>query len=206
MPEEAQAAASAAVDQASDTDHSASDAASGTSASTSSKAAGATGAAAKVDDLPEWAQKEIRDLRKEAADRRKAATDAENAAKANEEQNLAQQQKWQELAEKRRGELDALKSKVETADKLTEMVTVQYTTEIKAWPEQVRAMAPSDDASILTKLEWMTKAKPLALELMGDKDPTPGNGRKPSPVSPAGTGATAEKAKGEHRKFTTNNF
>lgn len=42
--------------------------------------AGATGTAGKVDDLPDWAQKLIRDTRNEAANHRTKATTAEKAA------------------------------------------------------------------------------------------------------------------------------
>lgn len=151
-----------------------------------------TGAAAKVEELPDWAQTEIKNLRKEAAERRKAASDAETAAKAAEEANLADQKRWQELAEKRREERDAFAPKVELADKLTELVTAQYAAEIKAWPEQVRAMAPADDASILAKLEWANKARALATELMADKTIAPGNGRRPQPVGAAGANKRQE--------------
>jgi hypothetical protein len=149
-----------------------------------------TGAAAKVvEDLPEWAQRELRDARKEAADRRKALTAAEEAARQAEEATLAQSQQWEKLATKRGGELDALKPKAELADKLTELVLAQYSATIKEWPEQVKAMAPDDGADILSKLTWLEKAKPLAQELLGKTQPTPGNGRGPKPV-----GATNSKA------------
>lgn len=146
-----------------------------------------TGAVAKVEDLPDWAQKEIRDLRKEAADRRKAASEAETAAKAKADADLVQQQQWQELAEKRGRELDAQKPRAELADKLTEMVTAQYAAEIKDWPPEVKAMAPADDASILDKLDWLQKAKPLATELLKDKAPIAGNGSRPKVAGPAGS-------------------
>lgn len=107
---------------------------------------------------------------------------------AEDEKKLAAQNEWQKLADNRKAKVEELTPKAELADKLTTMVTEQYATEIAAWPEQVKAMAPSDDASILTKLEWMRKAKPLATELMADTAPIHGNGRRPTPSGVAGSG------------------
>lgn len=137
---------------------------------------------------------------KEVNDRLKALE--EQAAKeakqraAEDEKKLAEQQQWQELAEKRQAKVDELATKADLADKLTEMVAAQYQAEIKDWPEQVRNMAPGDEASILDKLAWLHKAKPLALELLGDKTPVAGNGPRPKAVSPA----TAAKGEAEQRK------
>jgi hypothetical protein len=120
---------------------------------------------------------------KEVNDRLKALED-DNAKKAKaqaeaDEKRMAEQAQWQQLAEKRQAKVDELSTKGELADELTALVLKQYQAEIKDWPETVRAMAPGDDASILVKLEWMNKAKPLALELLKEKTPAAGNGRKP---------------------------
>lgn len=112
-----------------------------------------------------------------------SASEQEAAAAKEEEARLARDAEWQKLADSRKAKVDELTPKAELADKLTEMVAAQYDAEIKAWPEQVKAMAPSNEASILTKLEWMQKAKPLAVELMGDKTPVPGNSRRPRPAN-----------------------
>jgi hypothetical protein len=110
------------------------------------------------------------------------------------------------LAQKRGGELDALKPKAELADKLTEMVTAQYTAEIATWPEQVKAMQPDETADILTKLAWMNKAKPLAVELMADKMPTPGNGTRPKPAAPAGVAKATEETRSAWSKQATQRY
>jgi hypothetical protein len=134
---------------------------------------------------------------KEINDQLKAfKDDADKQAKARqaeEEQKLAQTAEWQKLAEKRGGDLEALKPRAELADKLTELVTVQYQADINDWPAEVKAMAPADDASILDKLAWMAKAKPLAMELMKDKTPIPGNGARPKPIGAAGAAKADEK-------------
>lgn len=134
--------------------------------------------------------KEVNDELKTLKEERATAAKAQEA---DNEKKLAEQQAWQQLADKRKTQVDELTPKAELADRLTEMVTQQYAATIKDWPEQVKAMAPDDTADILTKLDWMNKATPLAKELMDDKTPTPGNGRRPSPMSPAGQAKATEQ-------------
>lgn len=134
---------------------------------------------------------------KEINDKLKAIED-DAARKAQErqaedEKKLAEQQEWQKLADNRKAKVDELTPKAELADKLSALVTEQYVTEIATWPDTVKAMAPNDDASILTKLEWMGKAKPLAAELMADAPIAHGNGRRPPPIA-AATVAKNEQA------------
>lgn len=134
---------------------------------------------------------------KEVNDRLKALEqDATKRAKEQEAENekrLAEQAKWQELYEGSKGKLAELTPKAELADQLSEMVAQQYAAEIAEWPDQVKAMAPADDASILVKLDWLKRARPLAQELMEDKTPPAGNGRKPPPKAPAGDAKAAEQ-------------
>lgn len=147
---------------------------------------------------------------KEINDKLKALEDeAAKVAKereAEDEKKLAAQQEWQKLAESRKTKVEELLPKAELADKLSEMVLAQYQAEIKEWPDTVKAMAPADDASILQKLDWMNKAKPLALELMSDKTPTPGNGRRPTPSAPAGTGTREKEARVQQGAWTRTQF
>lgn len=133
---------------------------------------------------------------KEVNDRLKALED-EQAKRQREQQEadekrLAEQQQWQKLYESRKADVEKLTPKAELADKLSALVLEQYAAEIKEWPEQVRAMAPAEDADVLVKLDWLKRAKPLAQELMGDKTPPPGNGRRPTPVGPSGVAKTAD--------------
>lgn len=128
---------------------------------------------------------------KELNDKFKALeTDAAKKAaaqQAEDEQKLAQQAEWQKLSESRKAKIDELTPQAELASKLTEVVSAQYAAEIKDWPEQVRNMAPDESADILTKLAWMSKAKPLAVELLKDKPPIAGNGARPKVAAPAGS-------------------
>lgn len=116
---------------------------------------------------------------------KKLQSDAAEQAKtqaANDEKKLAEQAEWQKLADKRKADVEALTPKAELADKLVDLVSAQYAAEIKDWPAEVKDMAPDDGADILVKLAWMSKAKPLAVAMMEDKAPTPGNGRRPKPI------------------------
>ena len=142
---------------------------------------------------------ELLKLKDEAA---KKALDDQKA----EDARLVKEAQWQTLADQRKAKVEELTPKVELADKLSAMALAQYAAEIKEWPEQVKAMAPADDADILTKLAWMNKAKPLAAELMGDKPVTPGNGRRPTPVSPAGTAKAVEEQRSDHKRRATRRY
>lgn len=124
------------------------------------------------------------EVAKKLRDLEAAAAAQDKARQADDEKKLAEQAQWQQLADKRKADVEALAPKAELADKLVELVSAQYAAEIKEWPQEVRDMAPDDDADILTKLAWMKKAKPLAVELMADKAPAPGNGRRPKPIGP----------------------
>jgi len=134
-----------------------------------------------------------------------AAEQAKAAAKA-EEERLAHQAEWQKLYEGSKAKVGELTPKAELADKLTEMVTAQYAAEIATWPEQVKAMQPDAEADILTKLAWMSKAKPLAVELMADKTPTPGNGTRPKPAAPAGVAKATEETRSAWSKQATQRY
>jgi hypothetical protein len=112
------------------------------------------------------------------------------------------QEKWQEIAEENERKLAETKPRLATAEKLEALVLQQYDEEIKKWPESVRKMAPSDDADILVKLDWKQRAQPLAMELMEDKTPVPGNGRRPSPSNPAGKGKSEDQARSEQEAWT----
>lgn len=127
------------------------------------------------------------EVNKKLRDLEAAATAQQKAAAKADEERMATQNEWQKLAETRKAAIDELTGFAELATKLSEMSAAQYEADIKDWPEQVKAMAPDDDADILTKLAWMQKAKPLALELLKDKAPVPGNGPRPKVAAALGS-------------------
>lgn len=102
-------------------------------------------------------------------ERSKAEAQAQKAKTQAEEQRKAEQGEWQKLAEERKVQLEQLSAKSELADRLQEIVAKQLDAELKAWPESVRAIMPSDDSPLLERLEWTERTRPLANELMAAK-------------------------------------
>lgn len=117
----------------------------------------------------------------------KAKNAAQEAAEAQAaEQRLKEQQRWQELAEQRAAEIEALKPQAQMANDLSAKLRAQIETEIAKWPEQVKAMAPAKDAPITAWLDWVDKARTLVKELESAKTPTHGNARGPKAAGSAG--------------------
>lgn len=110
--------------------------------------------------LPDWAQRELRDARKEAAKYREGKLEAEKAAKAAEDTRLAEQQKWQELAEKRAKELEGLQP---VRDRLTALETAFSTAlqkRLEAIPEQYKPLVPDFSDPVKT-WDWLDKNQSL---------------------------------------------
>jgi len=147
------------------------------------------GAPGRVEELPEWAQGLVKELRKENAARRKAEEEATKAAQAAQEADLAQRQEWQTLAEKRKAELEALQPKAAAYEALAAELSAEVRAEIAKWPAEVRGMAPDEGADLAALRAWAKKARPLA-EQLAAKPATPGNGPAPRPAA----GTQAEEA------------
>lgn len=141
-----------------------------------------------IETLPPKVREEIKALRAEARDRRLKARQAETEAKTQRENQLAEQQKWQELADERALEIGTLKTKAEQFDELEVLFSKQYQDEIKGWPADLLEMAPAADAPITTRLAWLEKARPMAKKLLGNDGtankaaPVGGNRRGPEPT------------------------
>jgi hypothetical protein len=103
-----------------------------------------------IDSLPEWAQKEIRSLRKEAEGYRKAKSAAERQAQEASEAIAREQGKWQELYEK-------AQPRAKQADEYEAFLTELLESELKAIPERLRGLVP--DMAPLAKLRWVQQAK-----------------------------------------------
>jgi phage antirepressor YoqD-like protein len=144
--------------------------------------------ASGMESLPEWAQKEIREAREEAAASRVAQKKAADEAKALQEQRLEEESKWQELAEARGKELEALKPKAEQADALAETLKEQLVAEIKDWPESIKKLAPAAD-NPLDLLAWIGQARTVVEDMRKAQKPPQGNGGGPPPAEPAPTEA-----------------
>ena len=99
-----------------------------------------------VDDLPSWAQDMIRGLRDEAASRRVALKKHEEEARQREQQRLAEQGQWKELAESRAKELSDLQPYRDRAEALETMLRDSNRHRIEQIPEDMRALVPTDYA------------------------------------------------------------
>lgn len=134
-----------------------------------------------IEALPSWAQDEIKELRKEAARRRVEAREAQVAAEKAEEEKLARERQFEELAQRRQAKIDELTPAAEQAGRLTELVRGQINEEIKDWPDSITAMAPAGEQPAEVWLEWLQKARPLVKELRQKSEPpAPGAGPRPS--------------------------
>lgn len=107
-----------------------------------------------LDSLPADIRKYIDELRKESASYRIAAKAREAELVRAEETKLAEQQKWQELAELRAKEVDALKPERERREVLEGFVRDTVAKRIEALPEAYRTLVPEYDDPVKT-LAWL---------------------------------------------------
>jgi hypothetical protein len=105
--------------------------------------------------LPEWAQKQIKDLRAESANHRKAKSAAEQQAALAAEQAAKEQGKWQELA-------TAYEPKAKRADELERYIAETLDAELANVPEKLKALVP-EGMDALGRLRWLQTAKAAGL-------------------------------------------
>lgn len=120
---------------------------------------------------------------KELRDMKKAESDREAASAKAEEDRLAEQQKFRELADSRQAKLDEVTPKAARLEKLAEILTAQVDAEIKDWPDEVKALDPGPDADIETRMEWVSKARSVIAKINAAPAPS-GNGPTPRPTKP----------------------
>jgi hypothetical protein len=146
------------------------------------------------------------EVNKKLQEMERSQRDREAAQQAAADKELAERAEWQKLAESRKVKIEELSAQAELATRLSELVLTQYAEEIKGWPDQVKAMAPADEADVLAKLDWMRRARPLAQELLADKTPSAGNSRRPPPAGPANSQKDEEKALADWRQAAARRF
>jgi len=131
----------------------------------------------KLEDLPTGAQKYIKELRAEAAERRKALEAERVEAQRREQTRLAEEGRWKELAESRAAELAKVTPYQERATALEAMIVASNKTRIERIPEDMRALVPIEYAP--EKLAgWLDANLDRLL-------------KRPAPEVDAGAGATA---------------
>lgn len=119
-----------------------------------------------------------------AQERNKAAKAAEKAAAELEKKQLAENAKWQELAEKTQAELAATKADAERLERVSAVVQAMYDTRLKALPAAMRKAVeslPVQDP--LDRLAWLDANEGLfaQAQIVPDINAGGGGGSKPSP-------------------------
>lgn len=104
--------------------------------------------------LPEWAQQQIKALRAESANHRKAKSAAEQAAQQAAEQAAKEQGKWQELAL-------SYEPKAKRVDAVEAYIASRIESELANVPERIKALVPKGDP--LATLQWLEDAKAAGL-------------------------------------------
>lgn len=136
-----------------------------------------------VEALPEWAQRLIKDIRKENGDMRGKLRHIERAQTEAEEKRQTEQGEFKGLFEKAKTELDALKAQLKATelDALRARIGAEY-----GLPSQLAARLQGDDeATMRSDAETLKSALPAPT-------PTPATGAVPR--VPAGNPGEAAKA------------
>jgi len=100
----------------------------------------------RIEDLPEQAQRYIKELRDEVATRRVALKNAEEEQRKREQAQLAEQGRFKELAEQRAKEAESLKPYKDRAESLEALLRASNEARISRIPEQFRSIVPVDYA------------------------------------------------------------
>ena len=100
----------------------------------------------KIEELPDWVQQMIRDLRHEAAGNRVALKEQEKQAREREQARLVEEGKWKELAESRANELAQYQPYKERAETLEAQLRAHNEARIKRVPEDMRTIIPTEYA------------------------------------------------------------
>ena len=114
----------------------------------------------------------VEKLRQEAAENRIKLKEFQDAQLKAEEERLAKKQEWQELAEKRAAEVEALRQYQEKYQAMLDAMSERNKQRIEAIPEDMRSLVPEyDDPAKLS--QWLDanwerlNAKPLVPSLNG---------------------------------------
>ena len=148
-------------------------------------------AAERVEDLPDWAKREILDLRRESQAQRKARQEAEAAAAQAEEQRLADERKFEELADKRAAKIAELEPLAEKYAALAAKLSADLEAEIAKLPAEVQAMRPTG-ADLDDLIEWTERARTLATKMQAAN--AAGAGPLPRPANGAARPASNQAA------------
>lgn len=92
---------------------------------------------------------------------------------------------YKKLYEQATAKVGELTPKSQMLDKLSEMVSAQLKAEVDKWPEEVKALLPTEPTDVLAFYDAVNRARPLATKLTEADNKVPaGNGRGPKPSGP----------------------
>lgn len=137
-----------------------------------------------VSELPDWAQEMVKSLREENAKHRHAKKAAEQATAQAEEAKLVEQQKWQELADKRAKELEEIKGELESVR--LDALRREVGTEVGLPSKLVVKISGGDRDEMLADAQEMLEALP--------KQQAPNDAQHGAGGAPSGGMSDAEKA------------
>lgn len=109
-----------------------------------------------IDTLPSWAQEMIRELRDESAQRRLALKNQEEEARKREQQRLAEQGQFKELAETRLAEIGKLQPYQERAETLESILRKSNETRVAKIRQDLRDLVPTDYAPEVLS-DWLDR-------------------------------------------------
>lgn len=133
-------------------------------------------APASVDALPDWAKSLIAELRNENAAHRKAKQKADDEAKAAEEQRLAAEKQFEQLANQRAARVAELEPIAERYNALAAKLTADLESQIEKLPAEIKQMKPAN-ADLDDLIDWAEKARQLAAKMQAAA--SPGHGAAP---------------------------
>lgn len=165
-----------------------------TEATTTPTAGGTNGGQPSGD--ARFTQADIDRIVKERLDREQAtAQKRQQAAQAEaEKKRLAEDAKWQELAEKTQAELAALKAEAERAERLGAIMATMYENRIKALPANLRKAVESLPATDpLDRLAWLDANESLFTQVQAVPDINAGSGGPAKPPTTSLGGLTPQE-------------
>jgi predicted phage tail protein len=134
----------------------------------------------EIKNLPEWAQRVIRELRDENKSRRIKESEFEKSQREQQEAQLAEQNRWKELAEARQKERDQLSPYKTQVEQMSETLKSVLDSQLESLPEEARTMVSDMPGTVQEKLDWLAKnrarlTRPAAPEMdagaRGDNSP-----------------------------------
>jgi len=137
--------------------------------------------------------KRLRDEAEEANKLRKAEAKAKTEAEA---ARLKKQGEFEELAKQHEKRIQELEPIAESYTRLASTMNTQIEAEIKDWPPEVKSLVPGPDVAVESRLEHITRLRPLQEKLQVQaRGTSPGNSPNPRP-----SGQTPDNVRDEYEK------